>query len=298
MQTLSDFENKLEELPLLPSIIVRLMALDTTDEHYFEHVLELSQSDPTFALRVIRLSNSPISAPISPITNLRDAIARLGVKTVTDLVTSVAAMRVFVPNTQGEKNLWIHSVQVAVGAQHIAQANPSLGIDPEQAYLCGLLHDIGRFVLFDKATDALNQVEETHWKTPTQLIDIERKLYGFNHSELGRRICEKWGLPEIIIDLVANHHAFRQASHPLHETHINHLIRIVQMADFFSVFMMLNPDALCWKVEIFETALKDNCVSPSSSSPPLSVKQLQHQAHSIIQKSNKKLSGLGVQPEQ
>ena len=160
MQTISELENELEELPLLPTVIVRLLALDATHENYFDKVLELSQEDPTFALRVMQLSNSAVSSPSSPITTLQDAVVRLGVNSVASLVTSMSAIRVFVPKKQGEKNLWVHSIQVAVCSRIIARIATDLKVNPEQAYICGLMHDIGRFVLFDKASDELNLVQE------------------------------------------------------------------------------------------------------------------------------------------
>jgi len=183
---------------------------------------------------------------------------------------------------------------VAVGAKLITQAAPALEVNPEQAYLCGLLHDIGRFVLFDKASDQLNMVEDTHWQTPAELVQSERELYGFNHSELGQRVCIKWALPQIIIDVVANHHEFDLPDSLFADSPLGHLIRIVQMADFFSVLILLNPDAMSWQSDVLEKALHDRCVLVSSSEPPLSAKQLQAQADRIIEESNKKVVGLGL----
>ncbi len=291
---MSDLERRLEELPLLPTVIVRLLALDAGGEDYFEQVLELAQDDPTFALRIIRLSNSATSSPINPITSLREAVVRMGVKSVTDFVRTMAVMRIFLPTTAEEKSLWVHSIQVAVGAKLIAQAAPALEVNPEQAYLCGLLHDIGRFVLFDKAKDQLTMLEDAHWQSPAELVQSERELYGFNHSELGQRVCKKWALPQMIIDVVGNHHEFDLPDSLFVDSPLGHLIRIVQMADFFSVLMLLNPDAMNWQSDVFEKALHDRCVLASSSEPPLSAKQLHAQAARIIEESNKKVLGLGL----
>jgi len=294
MQTISQMEKALDDLPLLPSFIVRLLALDANDDNYFEQVLELSEQDPTFALSVIRLSNSVVSSPISPIVTLRDAVTRLGVKAVANLVTSMSAMRVFIPTTQGEKNLWVHSLQVAVCARVIARTANDLKINPEQAYLCGLMHDIGRFVLFDKASDELNLIDESNWGSPKQLVTAEKKLYGYDHSELGSRVCTKWGLPQTIIDVVANHHIYRLPATLDKNEKLVHLIRIIQVADFFSVFMILNPDANSWQPEIFEKEIDIKCVQAASSSPPITAKQLHGQADTIIEESNKIISGLGI----
>jgi len=297
MQTISELEKKLEDLPLLPAVIVRLLALDINDENYFEHVYELSQEDPTFALRIIRLSNSALSAPVNPITTLRDAVVRLGVKSVAGLVTSLSAVRVFIPTKQGEKNLWVHSIQVAVCAKIIAHTVTELKVNPEQAYICGLLHDIGRFVLFDKASKELNLVEESNWDSPEQLVITEKKLYGFNHSELGGRVCKKWGLPESIIDVVDNHHKYNLPLSLSNDLKVANLIRVIQIADFFSVFMMLNPDAIRWESKVLEKELNEKCISPACAGTPISAKQLNTQVNKIIEESNKMVLGLGVSTE-
>lgn len=294
MQTIAELEKKLEDLPLLPTVIVRLLSLDVNDDDYFDHILKLAQEDPTFALRIIKLSNSAVSAPVNPIVTLRDAVIRLGVKSVAGMVTSLSAVRVFIPTKQGEKNLWVHSIQVAVCAKIIAQTAVQLKVNPEQAYICGLLHDIGRFVLFDKESDALNLVEESNWDSPEQLVMTEKDLYGFNHSELGGRVCRKWELPESIIEVVANHHAYDLPASIANDSKSSNLIRVIQMADFFSVFMMLNPDATSWDLDVLEKEINEKCVSPSSSTPPISAKQLIAQVDHFIEESNKMVLGLGV----
>lgn len=260
MQTIAELEKKLEELPLLPAVIVRLLALDANDENYFEQVFELSQEDPTFALRVIRLSNSSISAPVVPIITLRDAVIRLGVKSVAGLVTSMSAIRVFIPTKQGEKDLWAHSIQVAVAARVIAQTAKELKVNPEQAYICGLMHDIGRFVLFDKASDEMNLVEGADWDSPGQLIIVEHEQYGFNHSELGGRVCQKWGLPESIIRVVSDHHKYNAPSHSSRNPISDNLTQIIQMADSFSMLMMYNDGVASWEPEKLEKELNDKCM--------------------------------------
>ena len=74
-----------DELPVLPSVVVRLMSLTPESEKFFEEVLTVASEDPGLALRVIRTANSPMSAPRSPITSLEAAVARLGANHIADL---------------------------------------------------------------------------------------------------------------------------------------------------------------------------------------------------------------------
>lgn len=294
MLSISELERTLEELPLLPTVVVRLLALDVNDDEFFEKVLKLSEDDPTFAMRVIKLSNSASSSPISSISTLQDAVVRLGPKAIAGLITSMAVMRVFLPTTQGEKNLWIHSIQTAVAARAIAKLTPTLKANPEQAYLCGLLHDIGRFVIFDKSSGDLNIVEESNWESPKQLVDTETDIYGFNHAQLGEKVCKKWRLPDIVTRVVKNHHVYDLGDRPSSELKANNLTLIVQLADFFSVFMMLSPNSLESDKETLLKDLHNKCISPSSSKPPITAKQLLDIAPKALLEAEKIASDLGV----
>jgi HD-like signal output (HDOD) protein len=147
--TLADVDKKLEDLPLLPSVVARLLALSPSDEEYFEKVVALAKEDPPFALRVIRLSNAASSSPASVITDIQRAVVRVGAHQISGLIASMAVMRVFFPRTQRERNMWVHAIRTAVAAKAIARMVPTLKVDPEEAYLCGLLSDVGRFVLMD-----------------------------------------------------------------------------------------------------------------------------------------------------
>lgn len=291
---ISDIERRLEELPLLPSVVARLMALSPNDENYFEEILRLSEEDPPFALRLIKVANCSSSAPVTPVTNLHAAVVRIGARQIANLVMSVAVTRVFVPSTQGERNLWIHSLETAMAARTIARIARPLGLDPEEAYLCGLMHDIGRFVLFKDATEDLAQVDESGWSTPKQLVESEQKTYGFDHAELGWRACRKWCLPDRIADVVRYHHVFELPQDLSGHKSTTDLVHVVQMADFFSVFAMLNPDFAEWSPQEVEDKLKERCILPSCSHPPVSARELLQHAPGIVEDSKRILTGLGI----
>src|SRR5271166_1047395 len=126
-----------EQLPLLPTVVMRVLALDTRSDQYFEALLAVAEEDPTFAVRLIRLANAPSSAPSTPIVTIRQAVVRLGARECAGLVTTLAVARVFVPTTAGHRNLWLHSLQVAVAARVIAGLMTGASVSPEHAYLAG-----------------------------------------------------------------------------------------------------------------------------------------------------------------
>ncbi len=286
-------ERKMQDLPLLPAVVARLLALDSDHDDYFDEVLALAQEDPAFALRIIKLSNGAKDAPVEPIVSLREAVVRIGTRNIASLITSMAVINVFTPTTHSEKNLWLHAIQVAVTARVVACTTSAFTVNPEQAYLCGLLHDIGRFLLFLGAKEKLNKVEADQWSTPQEHIQLETKTFGFNHSQLGERICKKWGIPDVITNVVKYHHDYDLPQVIIADARAANLIRCVQLGDLFSVFMSVNPEAINDDEATLEDKLFKACIQVCTQSP-IDENQLQTLSHSILMDSENIFNGLGL----
>lgn len=222
-------ERRIDELPVLPTVMSRLMMLDHADEAFFEEVLELIEADPTFAARMLSAANAVASSPRSPVMSVRAALARLGSLGASNLILAIAVSRVFIPRDAWEKSLWRHALQVA-GAMRmlVGAADEALGINGDEAYAVGLLHDVGRFVMFEEAPDMLREIHEGGWETPDSLIDHERSICGLTHGELGEMACRRWGLPETLGQVVLRHHESGVDS-PLGKVEV--LLTAVQLAD-------------------------------------------------------------------
>ena len=227
-----------DELPVLPGVVVRLMSLTPESEQFFEEVLTVASEDPGLALRVIRTANSPMSAPRSPITSLEAAVARLGANHIADLVTTVAIARVFVPRTPGETELWLHAIEVATACRALVERLHLDGVAPEHAYLAGLLHDIGRFILFDQAPEFIQAVDDLAWTTPDELIRAEQQICGIDHAKLGGRVCAHWDVPEPILAIVKNHHQPLGAI----ASPARALLSAVKAADWLSIWHRTHDD--------------------------------------------------------
>ena len=241
----AELERKLEQLPLLPAVVSEILDLDSDADDYFERLLHLAERDPPFAIRVLRCANSAYSAPVAPIVSLRDAVMRLGSQQCAALVLTLAVVKVFIPTSEAQRFLWIHSLQTALFARMFCQKIPVLRRNADEAYVCGLLHDIGRFVQFEGAPADLARVDDTHWASPRQLLEVERVTLGYDHTLLGWHACKKWSLPDAIGDVVRHHHdpVVADANEPLN------LVRIVQSADVLSVALTMNPELLSMSSE-------------------------------------------------
>jgi putative nucleotidyltransferase with HDIG domain len=151
-------------------------------------------------------ANSVASSPRDPVSTIEGAVARIGSRSTTNLVLALAVTTVFVPRDRWEQSLWRHGVQVAHAARRLAQAVADDGVDPETIYATALLHDVGRFVMFQVAPDELRLVDEGDWTTPEALTEQEKDICGLTHPEIGAFACRKWGLPEVICHAVRYHH--------------------------------------------------------------------------------------------
>ena len=275
---------------MLPGVVVRLMGLTPESEQFFEEVLTIASEDPALALRVIRAANSPISAPRSPIQTLDAAVARLGANSVADLVTTVAIARVFVPRGPGETDLWLHAIEVATACRALVEHLNVDGVTPERAYLAGLLHDIGRFILFDQAPHFIQAVDDLAWTTPDELIQAEQRVCGIDHAQLGARVCAHWDVPEPIVAIVKNHHqALIDAPDPTRP-----LLATVKGADWLSIWHRTHDDTS----ELCDTAVRDLpelAILSSGASAPAIAKELEQLLPTVRAASERAARHLGLQ---
>lgn len=295
-QTLEGLTAKLKELPVLPAVVVRLMATGPEAEGYFDEVLSLAETDPPFAARVIRASNSSDSAPASHIDGLRDAVTRLGARRIGELVTAMAVTRVFVPRTDDQRMLWLHSLQVAVIAREIARHRNIEGLDPDRAYLAGLLHDLGRFVMFDETPTEQGAVDETGWATPDQLVEAEQEICGFDHAELGWHACQLWTIPESISEIVRRHHEHEPAAGRDAAPLLEQSIAVVQLADVLSMLRVTQPKLVEMKKPKLVKLLREG-VCALWDPPPISPEALAEVLPGLLEESENAARDLGIGPQ-
>lgn len=184
--------------PPLPGIALELMTLSNRDDASVDRIVRLLEQDEMLAGGVMRLIGSPVYAARTRIRSLREAVVRLGVRTVRDLVFEAALHQgVFrIPEySQTIEQIRRHSTVTAYIARIVCR---NAKVDAEHAFLCGLLHDIG----FAGLLFAVSHIEAEHSPELLQLWpDIDAL-----HEQASRSITELWKLPLEIQELVGHHH--------------------------------------------------------------------------------------------
>lgn len=178
------------ELPLLPQAASQVMALASDPAADAAKLSALIHQDQALAAHVLRIANSPAYMPRSPVVSLQHAVAMLGINLLSEIAftASLKSGAFKVPGHEDEvKRLWRHSLASGAFAKEVARLRR---VNVESAYLCGLLHEIGKPVVLQTAT-ALAQTQRLTLEKPV----LRGWIDGY-HSRVGTLIAEKWGLPK------------------------------------------------------------------------------------------------------
>ena len=203
----SKLEGKLS-LPSLPATIVELQRLLRDPGVGMKDLGQVVASDPPLTARVLRIANSAFYSLSVPVLDIGHAAAILGLDTLNTLLLQVGVLE-FVESIDADSDfdpldLWQHSVLTA----QVASSMPSRlqRFTPSQElYVCGLLHDIGKFVLLDHLRDEFIACLKAA-KTSGSLCDEERHAFGFTHADVGALVAERWGLPLKAVLAIGEHH--------------------------------------------------------------------------------------------
>jgi putative nucleotidyltransferase with HDIG domain len=188
---------------LLPEIL-KLVSRPNVDS---SELVALISYDPALTANVLRLCNSAALGVVAPVTHLEDAIFRIGFNQVFRLTVASSAAGL-IRSRKGvelmwQEQLWAHSVVSAAAAQIIAA---DCGRDEPVAFTAGLLHDLGKIVVLDVLGEKYVRVLDESSANQLSLIDIERRVCGVQHAELGARLLSRWKFPLNLGAPICFHH--------------------------------------------------------------------------------------------
>ncbi len=212
------------ELPSLPSIALRL--LEAVKNESFEALARLIRYDPVLAAKVLSVANSPLFSRGTKIESLETAISLLGTEMLKNIALSFVLVKNFRRQPEGEfdfENFWRRAITAAVSAELMAQ---KLGLPGERVYLSALLMDIGIAVMFLCRPEDYLRVFDEKRIGDLSTVEAERKVFGFDHQEVGAEIVTNWGLPDYLQHNIAYHHRVLEAP-----PEIRREVEILSLAD-------------------------------------------------------------------
>lgn len=210
------------DLPVFHPIAVRLQQLLVDPDFTMHEVVKTIDDDPALAGQILKVANSAVYMGRVRVETIHDAVVRLGALHVSNL--AMAASQAGMHESENAvinryvHRLWLHSHACAVGSRWLAKSAGYTNL-ADQAYMAGLLHDIGKLYLV-KALEKLNRAGVAQTALEDEII---LEIFSELHVEQGCRIMEHWNMPDCYIQTVVLHHA---ESYDLDNTLVT-IVRIV-----------------------------------------------------------------------
>jgi len=207
---LKEFIQGASRLPVLPKVTIRLLnALDSPDSAS-KDIAQIIEAEPTLSVKLLKLANSSFYGQRGQISKVQNAVVVLGSKTIRSLALTVwtHTLRSQARNAE-EMTLMIpllsHGLAAGVAARLLAEkVNHNLG---EDAFMAGLLHDIGRVALVAQmGVEYQTRVLDPAQQAGLPLHEAEATTLGFDHRALGSALMASWTLPPFLAEAVEKHH--------------------------------------------------------------------------------------------
>ena len=201
--------NMLKEVPAMPNVIKHALDIMKDPDSSMKELAKIVSYDQSLSTKVLTLVNSAYYGFSQQITSIQRGISLIGMSKTKNVIITVA-MRPMLVN-HGDKELWKHSIMAAVGCEHIAKYFKIM--DPDEAFVIGFLHDLGKIVLNMKDPKVYEKVKEMALTNPN-ITEIEKTFFGSDHCQMGSLLAKQWQLPLLVNNAIKYHHNPNLSSMP------------------------------------------------------------------------------------
>lgn len=199
--------SKLKDIPTLPVVAMAVTELINDPNSSSSDIADVLKKDQVLTAKILRLVNSSYYAIPGGVGDVQRALAFLGFNTLAQLVLSLSVFSVFSTFEHEDFSMlefWKHALGTGVCSEILAKKLKYPR--PEEAFTCGLLHDIGKLILHEIDKERLISIVQEAKRRECSFVDIEREWGIPGHSYLGEVIASRWGLPQVIQLAIHYHH--------------------------------------------------------------------------------------------
>ena len=194
-------------LPSPPAVYDRLVMVLDHPRSGSADIAQVIAEDPSLTARLLKVVNSVLFSFPRPIQTVTQAVTMVGTTQIRDLALATSIMTIFRDLPEGLvdlKSFWRHSLACAVVARLIASLRREPNV--ESFFLCGLLHDIGRLVIYTNAGQQASKAIDISIDTGLPLHECEKAVFKFDHAQLGAVLLDEWRFPAMFREAVRFHH--------------------------------------------------------------------------------------------
>ena len=211
--SLEEFKKKLmeiNEISTLPQVMARIMKIVTDENSCAADLAKEITKDKSLTAKILKIVNSAYYGFYREIVKVSDAVVVLGFNEIKRLSLAMSVLDMFGKDKQAEHRLalWNHSLMCAAMSDILEK---EWGLQHHGAFTAGILHDIGKAVLDQYFPPMFAAVQVLMHEHSIQAYEAEQRLFGFDHSDIGSWLSEKWNLPQNLIEAIKTHHQPEQA---------------------------------------------------------------------------------------
>lgn len=198
---------RIQNLPTLPVVVAQILKVVGDDESGASDIQQILRRDQALTAKIMRLVNSSFYGYAGKIKDLQQAVVILGFDTIKSIALSATVFSAFSRSDRrafDREAFWRHSIATAVAARRLALVAKMP--TAEEAFVAGILHDIGKVVLDEYAPAEFDAVLAHVAEKDVLIYEAERVVLGFSHAQIGRWLATKWALPAEFIDVIFYHH--------------------------------------------------------------------------------------------
>ncbi|MCS7232610.1 MAG: HDOD domain-containing protein [Synergistetes bacterium] len=197
----------MRDLPTLPEVAAKVMEIANNPRSSAADMAKVISQDQALTAKILKLVNSAYYGFPRKISTITQAIVILGFRTVRDLVLNISISDMFNSKNVGGLNaesLWLHNLGVAITAKILAKR---IGYDPpEEAFTCGLLHDLGKLVFIKLFPQEYEKVATIARDGDKWIRDVEEAIFEIDHSVVGKWVADYWKFPHQLVQAIQMHH--------------------------------------------------------------------------------------------
>src|SRR3972149_8014217 len=232
MNTMPDAENIIlsgYEIPPMPNVAQQILKIIGDPDTTAQKLQETIMADQALTAQILKIANSPFYGVPRAVRTLSTAIMILGYKMIRNLALTTATKAINRQFGLTEMMMWEHSIGASIASFLIAKEIRFP--DPEEAFLSGLLHDVGKQILNNNESEKYMHVIERTYNEGVTFYFAEKDIFGFSHPEAGALVVKKWKLSEGLENAIKYHHDGYQCLVKENPVYMGKLPLIVNLAD-------------------------------------------------------------------
>ncbi|MES9851083.1 MAG: HDOD domain-containing protein [Candidatus Thiodiazotropha sp. L084R] len=236
----------IDKLVSLPEVFIQVNQMMEQPNCSSVKLADIISADTDISARLLRLVNSPFYGLRSTVDTISRAVTIAGTHELRNLVSATIAVRSFTGISENLVNMddfWRHGITTGVMSQMLARYSSVM--HSERLFVAGMLHDVGRLAIYltipEKATEIMEITGGDEWV----LAEVEERILGFNHMDVGAALMKMWHLPDSLVSVAQNHHAPSYATTFKLDVAIVHIALAIARGEMSG----MSVDEMLWAIE-------------------------------------------------